>query len=155
MKTEQLAKIPAMPANPVPRLDLDGDRRAKMHQFIDDLEEEHCFDTAEFYNDLLKDDVKLEPTTWSFLGHEQAPVIDGKKQSKQSKKQEAKQAKQAKQASKASKARSKQSKTQAKLEARKTDASNRVRAYCLRARGRGTPPRRPDAAPSRGTPPKR
>ena len=120
MKTEQLAKIPAMPANPVPRLDMDGGRRAKMQQFIDDLEEELCFDTAEFYKDLLKDDVKLEPTTWSFLGHEQAPVIDGKKQSKQSKKQEAKQAKQAKQASKAStasKARSKQGK-QAQQEAR-------------------------------------
>ncbi len=106
-----------MPANPVPRLDMDGDRRAKMQQFIDDLEEEHCFDTAEFYKDLLKDDVKLEPTTWSFLGHEQAPVIDGKKQSKQSKKQEAKQAKQASKASKASKARSKQGK-QAQQEAR-------------------------------------
>ena len=77
MKTEQLAKIPAMLANPVPRLDMDGGRRAKMQQFIDDLEEELCFDTAEFYKDLLKDDVKLEPTTWSFLGHEQAPVIDG------------------------------------------------------------------------------
>ena len=61
-----------------------------------------------------------------------------------SEKQDAKQVKQAKQASKASKAskaRSKQSKTQAKLEARKTDTSNRVRAYCLRARGRGTPTR--------------
>ncbi len=117
MKTEQLAKIPAMPANPVPRLDMDGDRRAKMQQFIDDLEEELCFDTAEFYKDLLKDDVKLEPTTWSFLGHEQAPVIDGKKQSKQSKKQEAKQANQAKRSKPTQQAQ------QAKQQAQQSEAS--------------------------------